>query len=374
MPYLNRGDQYRMLGYCALLLMVMFAMQAAAQPETWNWMFGGAGAGPREPTIADLELTPLEVNDSPLRDDAFEIPESNTIGDQEEEHQQAVAQADAQEAADGAAVDEEQAAVPQTTPADGPLTSDDADDSNTADVSLAPELISTIQDGSLGLFRVEEDVYLTALANVRQLPAEAFREASIGSVRFPVIMSDTRPYLGKVITIQGRLEMLQHWHVPANEIGIDKLYEGWMFTPDSGNNPWRLVLAELPTGVEIGAEQDIAIEVTGYFFKRFGYPAVGSNHLAPMLIVAELKVLPPPSKTQEQEMARDMTMLAVWFIGIVAGGTGLLVLYFRMSDRRYAGSRAAMLAAQRDAASQAELEGLKSAKVLNPDRPFDEAR
>ncbi len=355
-PYLNRGDQYRMLGYCVLLVMLMFAMQSAAQPETWNWMFGGgAGAAPREPSIAELDLTPLDVEDPPLRDDAFEVPGSSS-SDNDEPSSVALG--------DGGGISSETAPVADDS---------DANDPAEIDVSLSTELIETIEDGKLNILSTEGDAYWQALANVDQLPAEAFHAASVGAVRFPVLMSDTRPHLGEVITVRGQLKMLQAWPVQENDVGIDTLYEGWMLTADSANNPWRLLFTKLPEGVEPGEDQDVTIDVTGYFFKRYGYQAVESYHLAPMLIVADLTIPPPPSNTHEQEMARDMTRLALWFLGILGGGTCLVVCYFRMSDRRYDSSRAAMLAAQRDAVPPSELEALKSAKVMNPDRPFDDA-
>jgi hypothetical protein len=356
-PFLNRRDQHRMLAYCGMMMLVLVAMQLAADPDNWNWMFGDAAGQKREPTIADLELTPLDVSDPPLRDDAFEVPDT--------------------------AIDDESvaAAVTDESVADSPTvgtaaSADNADAAGEAsnDVTLSPEFIATIQDNKLGILRAEGDAYWQALANVDTLPAEAFHAASRGAVRFPVLMSDPGPHLGQVLTVSGRLKMLQGWPVQENKVGITTLYEGWMTTADSGSYLWRLLFTRLPDGVEPGDDLDVSVNVTGYFFKRYGYQALESYRTAPMVIVSELTVLPPPPVTEQEEIARDMTTLALVFLGILAGMTGLMVWYFRRSDRRYANSRAALLAAQRNDVSAETLEALRSTPVLNPDRPFDEPK
>lgn len=344
-PFLSRGDQHRMLAYCGMMMIVLVAMQMAADPDNWNWMFGGAGGEKHQPTLADLDLTPLEVADPTVREDGFEVPEAD---------------ADASDA-DGAAVDGD--AGNSTTAAGEEAASDD--------VALSAEFVAQIRDNTLGILRADGPAYWQALSNVDRLPIASFRAASEGPVRFPVLMSDPGAALGKVFTITGRLKRLQGWPVQENDVGITKLYEGWMTSPDSGNYLWRLLFTRLPEGVELGVEIDMPIAVTGYFFKRYGYQALESYRTAPMVIVAEMKLLPAPSKTQQQELARDMTTIALVFLGILVLGTGLLTWHFKRSDRRHAHSRAAQLAAHRNDAPPEDLQALQSAPVLNPDRPFD---
>jgi hypothetical protein len=84
------------------------------------------------------------------------------------------------------------------------------------------------------------------------------------------LLREPRVYRGKVVQVRGRLKHL--WVEDAPEIlknqGIDKLYEGWIFTDDLGTSPAAVMFTDLPAKMKTGENIDYPVVFNGYFFKK----------------------------------------------------------------------------------------------------------
>lgn len=177
------------------------------------------------------------------------------------------------------------------------------------------------------------------LDRVRHLPESALNTLAADDVAFTVIMLQPEDYRGRLISVTGWLHRITEYPVMTNDRGIDALYEGWLFTGDSGNNPWRFLCSERPLTVPLGEEMEpVKVRVVGYFFKRMGYASQGGQHVAPTLLAHSFEVLPVPV-----DVAPAMqTQLHNWMLGVVAvtiAGLAALMWWFARADRKYAGSR-----------------------------------
>ena len=301
-PYLNRRDQWRMLRLVGLLALVLIAMNWAANPENWHWMFpdeeAGVGGKP-QPSLKDVDFEVQLDNPDALPPDVFRS-----------------------EADEGAAP--RAAARPK------------ADPENCRDVRIDRELLSHVRDNTLGVRRKEADAFYIVLAQARDVPENCLREAARDDVAFTVLMADSDHFRGVPVTVTGEIKRLNPVDASENAFGIERFYESWLFTPDSGDNPYRIVTASVPEGMpQRDISHELRVRVTGYFFKREGYAAQGGLHTAPLLIGKTLERLPPRAAGipagRNLPIARYLVILATVVLVLL----GLTLWQFSRSDRRF---------------------------------------
>jgi hypothetical protein len=113
------------------------------------------------------------------------------------------------------------------------------------------------------------------------------------------------------------------------EFDIDQLYEAWIFTPESGKNPYRVVCTSLPSEIPQGEwlEKPIPIRVTGYFLKRCGYSAPNKSgfHIAPLLL----------SKSLQPISVRTSTVMDLWYAPYVFWFVILVIVLLVFSMWRF---------------------------------------
>ncbi|MBX3438972.1 MAG: hypothetical protein KF861_15885, partial [Planctomycetaceae bacterium] len=246
----------------------------------------------------------------------------------------------------------------------------DISDDDVLSFTLAPELLATIQDNTLGLRRREAAAYHEMLSRIDRLPEAAAANRARSDVAFTVLMQAPQEYRGELLSVEGDLRRLTP--LAANdESGFDTLYEGWLFTRDSGTNPYRIVLTQVPDGVPIGETIDppTPVRVVGYFFKRYGYASQGGQHVAPLLLAKTLHPLPRPVTLPTDGDSLKTAMGA--FVAVVIAGIVALGAWFFLSDRRFRSSRLQRLAAARSEVAAEQLAALADVDVVDPERMFD---
>lgn len=301
-PYLNSRDQWRMLRLVGLLALVLVAMNLAADPENWRWMF------PREAAPRDQKPQPSleEVSFGVQLDDPDALPPDVFRSEPDGEN--------------------ERPAAPAAQP----------DPENCRDVRIDPELLSDVRDNTLGVRRSESDEFYMVLAQARDVPARCLREAARDDVAFPVLMTDSEHFRGVPVTVTGEIRRLNPVDASANPFGMERFYEAWLFTPDSGDNPYRIVTASVPEGLPQGDITDeVRVRATGYFFKREGYAAQGGLHTAPLLIGKTLEPLPARGAGipagRNLPIAQYLVIIAAAVIILL----GLTLWQFSRGDRRF---------------------------------------
>ncbi|MGD9856045.1 MAG: hypothetical protein AB7U20_13965 [Planctomycetaceae bacterium] len=333
-PYLNRRDQYRLLAMVATLGLVMAAAMWAARPSSWYWLApptAGAGNASPIPALDEIDFRVQSSPHDPLGPDTFRA-----------------------------------VAVPNDE--DPPVPPDDRSNAPAA-VEIPAELLAAIEDNTLGLRRKESDAYHWMLSQIDRLPESTAAAQARSDVAFTVLMLEPDQYRGRLLSVTGDLRRLTEF--PASEeSGFAALYEGWLFTRDSGTNPYRIVCTQRPEGIPLGESLDppVPVRVNGFFFKRYGYASQQGQHVAPMLIAKSLHVrlLLPTAAADGPELQH--AMLGV--VSVVVAGIMTMGVWFFISDRRFRNSRLDQLAAARLDATPENLAALAQAETIDPQRLF----
>lgn len=329
-PYLNRRDQYRLLAMVGVLCVVMVAINLAAKPSSWHWLVPPEQqTKPAAPPLEELDFRVQTPPNNSLRDDAFRVVEADEVDN----------------------------------------TAANAPDLVTNEVEIPADVMELIEDNTVGLRRAESPAYRMMLSRVDALPDDLIARSGRDDVAFTVLMLQSDDYRGRLITVGGDLRRLTEFP-PPKDSEFETLYEGWLFTRDSGTNPYRVLFTQPPDDVPMGESLDppARVEVTGYFFKRYGYASQGGQHVAPLLLAKRPNVIAPPQVIPvDRSELRNMMLTAVGLVAAVVVG---LMIWFARSDRRFRESRLSQLAAARLDASPDDLAALQDAPIVDTDRPF----
>ena len=275
-----RSNRSRVTALVVALLLVILGIQLAADPGTWSWMFPAApdeaGEMALEPEVASYPLAIAEP-----------APPSGEIQS-------------------------------ETTSSNGPL--------------LEGIDFSSIEDNTLGLRATELDVYHTLLERLRHISPQALGELAERTPNFGAVMLEPDHYRGHVFEIQGLARRILQ--LPAEE-DAPPLYELWVFTRDSGINPWRVVAIDIPDALPRGLHPEgIPVRLTGLFFKLQAYETQQHEpHIAPLLLAKTVGYRPPVAPRSAASVN-----LVPWIISaIVVGAIGLVILLWRVrrSDARF---------------------------------------
>lgn len=179
-------------------------------------------------------------------------------------------------------------------------------------VELPQEFYNQVATRSIGISEAEAPAYYAILHHAQVIPSDrlrqaAFRYRQVRHEQSPLFrdkpISEFQPfvdlfknpdkYIGQPVTMTGYTRRLVSVPADPNPYGIETLYELWLFTDDSQNNPLVVVCSEVPEDLPRGDDLINGITVTGYFFKLYGYDAEDNKRLAPMLLAHRVTWNPP---------------------------------------------------------------------------------
>jgi len=240
--------------------------------------------------------------------------------------------------------------IPGQTPPRRPMKEDGAQgavqkeaEPDNEEFELDPFLLGVVQHRTLGLLEAEATPYYKVLEHARRVDYSrqvktaseniarheaAFRKqpenARIKFSLFADVFTHPEEYVGELLTMEGYVrKLLKHPLDPDDPAGV-QTYEAWMYTPDSQHNPVVVVFSELPENMPLGGNLVEPIEVTGYFFKIYGYRAQDQIRAAPMLLAKTIKWKPniPIDDSKDRIIYFSVTVgvvclfiLAFWWIG-----------------------------------------------------------
>ena len=153
---------------------------------------------------------------------------------------------------------------------------------------------------------------------------------------FPVFVDlfknadDPGVYHGKLVTLAGHVRLLREMPAGENAYGIKTLYEAWLYTEDSQNNPACIVCTSLPEGMQDAFNTSKSqvldhVGVTGYFFKMMGYRAEDAFRYAPLILAHRLEWRPIDNSKDTEWLSKYGTAFAV------AIALGVILFLRRMS-------------------------------------------
>jgi len=317
-PYLNRGDQKRLLVLVGMIAMIVFSIEFAARPSSWYWLTGRpADVKPVKRKQETRKSSKKKVNFRPEMKETSPGPQVIRIVG-------AHTPADADRY------------KPDSSAAQADGSAESRVDTGEHELKLAAELTALIKDNAVGIRESERELYYYLLAKTRDVPPKVLTEASRPSIAFAVLMNESKDLLGEIVTVKGELRRLTAIPAGKNEFGIDTLWEGWLFNADSGLNPYCIRMTSIPEGIPTGQElgSGIVVKVSGYFLKRYGYPAQQDRlHVAPLILAKSVRWY----EKRQSSVPDDMGIVpyVLGFAGFLGVTISILLFRFRSSDREF---------------------------------------
>lgn len=175
--------------------------------------------------------------------------------------------------------------------------------------------LAEVRDDTLQIRPAEQPIYLEFLREAE----EKDWGAAISSEQppYPDVMKNLPALRGTIISASGKLRRLLCYDVTTPSTTVS-LYEGWFFTPESGNHPWVVHFSVPPSGVAPGNELDLPISVTGLLFKTYQYESKVGLSSAPLLITDQVRISHPiDTKSTAPSPSRNLIPIAVLLLGLI---------------------------------------------------------
>jgi hypothetical protein len=148
----------------------------------------------------------------------------------------------------------------------------------------APEFVGIRDKTMLG--PNDMAAYATLFRRVQETPAAELAAKARHDVVYSMLFDDPKRFRGLPIHLEGSVRrVLVHDDADPKVVPDGKMYESWVFTPDSQNNPVVLATRTVPRTLPIGDEVLEHVTFNGYFLKQMVYRD-GQNNLrfAPLLV------------------------------------------------------------------------------------------
>lgn len=306
--YFSRRDQIRLFRLVAAIGVIFIAMHYASKPSSWYWL---TGRPENAPAAQQNEVAQQEVDFSVKQDTQLEPDEFRSEP------------------------------TPEMEP---PPDANPRLENGEFDVRVDPRLLNPVTDSTLGVRKNESNALYYLLAKAAAIPQNTLEQSATPAPPFVVLMNESPRYRGELITVRGRLKRLTPMKVNENSYDIQHLYEGWFFSKDSGTHPWRVLCTKLPKDIPQGTDlQNMpAVQITGYYFKKYGYPSAAQKlQTAPLLIAGQIRWFPPaPAETASSSGAAKYVVSLFLVISIALA---FMVWRFTINDQKFARSKTARL-------------------------------
>ena len=120
-----------------------------------------------------------------------------------------------------------------------------------------------------------------------QASAQGMEQSQSRQVSFAQLFGQPRSYRGRLVRFSGIIRRLQRVEAPTNAQGIASYWQAWI-EPDGGPAaPIVLYFLSVPAAMPHGMRVSEAVDVTGYFFKRWAYQASDAVRIAPLVMARE---------------------------------------------------------------------------------------
>lgn len=355
-PHFSKRDQYRMLGLIGTLTIVLLAIKVSADPEFWAGLFPDEteqADDPKKPSskprkapgpVGKTTETPLRPGEFRSRLDDDGLPPAEAPNSQSPDDAQSTRVAD-----------------------------DDID------VELQASLFREVKDNTIGIRYREAEAYYTVLAKLRDIPLSYLTRMARQDIAYDGLMIDPEHHRGTLVTIEGTVKRLQPIRSADNEHGVKNLHEAWIFTPDSGDSPYRVVCHMIPPDMpqpngQGNFSQNVKVRATGYFFKKQYYETARGPHPAPLILAKQLQWIRPRVVNVDED---GLVPYIVGFAAIIAVSLGFTLWRFSISDKTFHSKHMKRAMAAPDGAIEA-LDGIPTVDMgevfaaLAQDMPADE--
>ena len=201
-----------------------------------------------------------------------------------------------------------------------------------ASTTIPPSWLAEVQDDTVGIRQNEADAYYRILAKVQSTSQSELLSHAEHEALFVNLITSPEKYRGRPVTITGEVRKLFEIPHPENDYGLTRLYEAWICTAESGENPYRVVCSSIPPEIKPQDSSRADVIVTGCFFKREGYLTQdGRLHVAPTVLAHRISLYIPP---QSPPPVEDVVPWMVGVISVIGLAMLATVIGYAVSDSR----------------------------------------
>ncbi|MEQ8790428.1 MAG: hypothetical protein RIC55_29300 [Pirellulaceae bacterium] len=208
---------------------------------------------------------------------------------------------------------------------------------------------------------VERDAWFRMLELLRDSPETKLEDDSLGEVGYLQLFRQSDEYRGKLVTIHGRVRQAYRVPAPKNDFGVDAYQVFWIRTDGGPASPIVVYALDVPEGFpELGpqayADQqplDEEVEITGFFFKRWAYPAQDGPRTAPLVLAKTARWLRPVQASSEPGGLSPVILASLAVVAALLIAAGVTTFVFVFARGRSAGFRMPSLYAAREGDLQA---------------------
>jgi hypothetical protein len=286
----SRGPVRQLMLLCAMLLLAILLMSRARDPRAWTWLTNlDATQQPAPKTPATNSSKSLLVR--------VELPPGvfvDSAGDARASKAGLIQ-------SDSEAKDDPPAPLPEIDPA----------------------VFDGVRDKTRQIPRA---AYFYLLDVARRAPPEELEDRAQRRVlTFAHFSAAPERYRGQPVFLNGHVRRMTEIKPIANREGFETVYEGWLFTEESQDNPYVLIVSRLPDNFPLGGDIVENVSFAGYFLKLWSYraddgdpatPSISAIRYAPLLIGHRVLWHPRPQAP---------SVTATWH-GLVIGGVAVLIL------------------------------------------------
>jgi len=239
-------------------------------------------------------------------------------------------------------------------------------------LQIDPALLKNVEDNTLGVRARELPAYYSILRQLSETKTGSLSALVRKDASFTTLMVTPERYRGDVVTITGEVRGVTPivvdptFEIPDGEegegkrrinvaetYGIKALYDVWMFTKDSENNPYHVVTTSIPEGLPVGEflRERYTVTVTGVFLKKTGYAArsrpvpeggapsvdevdaIPRLRTAPLILAGGMRLLAKEKDPFEPNIA--LAKYVAWTVSILAIVFGFIAWRLRLADREF---------------------------------------
>lgn len=188
-------------------------------------------------------------------------------------------------------------------------------------LSAPPAALAQVRDDTF--FREGDmDAWLQTWLTLRQLGAAGLGKAAAPRVSFAELFGQPRSFRGRLVRFKGTLHRVEQLRAPANNYGIDDYWQGWLEPASGPAAPIVLQFLELPDGMPVGMKVHEAVDVTGYFFKRYAYNAADTIRVAPLVMALQPRWMPLRPQDGRPASLPAWTIATMLAAAVIVGAAG----------------------------------------------------
>lgn len=183
---------------------------------------------------------------------------------------------------------------------------------------------------------VDNPAYIRMLKWAMSQPMSELEERARRDIIFRDIALTPEKYRAELVRMRMHVVRVLHndeTKVPENSLGLKNLYEVYTWTDDSMDNPYVVVVPELPPGIHAGIETTGEVVFVGYFLKHFAYDAFKGQHRWAPLMVGRIRTVGGGGKQIAAARSSGLTAMLIGG-GVIICVVVMIISLFRLTRGR----------------------------------------